>query len=93
MTSYARRVDDNHYPILNTLRRSGFAVMDTHTLGLDMPDAVVSLRGETALVEIKNPATKGKQTKGQKTFFDLWQGKKIVAYYAEDVLREFGLIK
>ena len=88
----AAKKDDNHNSIVKTLIGSGFSVMETHQIGEDKPDIVVSLRGQTAVVEIKNPATKGEMSTGQSDFFKLWQGKKIVAYCAEDVFRSFGLI-
>jgi hypothetical protein len=89
----AAKKDDNHDDMVKTLQSVGFSVMETHQLGCDKPDAVISLHGETAILEIKNPITKGKMSDGQTDFFRLWQGKKIVAYSVMDVLREFGLIK
>jgi hypothetical protein len=85
--------DDNHNAIRDSLLRSGFSVMETHQLGDGKIDMVVALRKRTVVVEIKNPKTKGKLNDLQQTFFDLWQGEKIVARCAEDVLKLFGLIK
>jgi len=88
----AAKKDDNHNSIVRDLIRIGFSVMETHQLGKNLPDMVVSLRGETAIVEIKNSNTKGKLTQGQSNFFMLWQGKKIVAECTNDILVcfEFG---
>jgi len=84
--------DDNHDAIVRDLLRLGFSVMETHQLGNYRLDAVVALRGITAIVEIKNPDTNGKLSKGQSDFFESWQGMKIVAYCTDDILRAFGLI-
>lgn len=91
MRKHAKK-DDNHQAIVKDLLRAGFSVMETHQLGDDKPDIVVALRGETAVVEIKNPETYGKLSTGQSDFFMLWQGKKIVAYRSSDILAAFGLI-
>ncbi len=91
MRKHAKK-DDNHRAIVRDLLCAGFSVMETHQLGDDKPDIVVALRGETAVVEIKNPETDGKLSTGQSDFFRLWQGKKIIAYRTSDILSAFGLI-
>lgn len=90
MRHHAKK-DDNHGDIVKSLIHIGFSVMETHQLGDDKPDIVVALRGETAVVEIKNRLTRGKLSIGQSDFFRLWQGKKIVAYSITDILKGFGL--
>ena len=73
----ARRVDANHGEVINAFRKLGFAVADTSRLGGGFPDAVISRKNKTALVEIKD----GKKvpsarllTKPERDFMDGWKG-------------------
>lgn len=52
-----RQVDANHAEILKAARDLGFEVVDTHTIGRGVPDAVVIRPSDQRawLVEIKTP--------------------------------------
>jgi len=57
--THARRVDNEHAKIRDTLRASGYCVIDTHALGFGFPDLlVVGKCGLVVLMEIKTPGEK-----------------------------------
>lgn len=93
MSKYARRVDNNQSEMVKIWRQYGISVEITSSVGKKCADVFVAWQGRTIRVEIKNPLTKGKLSAGQNEAFLLWRGEKIVAYYAEDVLLVFGIIK
>ena len=56
--SYARRVDNTHAEIRDTLRVSGYMVSDMSGVGHGIPDLmVVSKAGVTVMLEVKSSQT------------------------------------
>ena len=90
MSKYNRKKDDNHNDIKQFVESLGISWMDTHELGNDRPDAVVGKGPWNILVEIKS--SKGKQTKGQSNFFQLWRGPKMVVRCCQEFLNEWQMI-
>jgi hypothetical protein len=75
---YARRADGNQAEIVAALRAVGCKVVPTHTIGQGFPDLVVSFRGETCLVEIKDPSkplSDRRLTPAQQQFHAAWAGR------------------
>lgn len=66
----AAKVDDNQACIVDALRKIGVSV---EIIGLPL-DLLICHRGETALMEIKNPDG-GRMTKAQVEFIARWPGK------------------
>ena len=59
MTQYARKVDRKHGEIRDAIRKAGFYVYDTHTLGCGFPDLLaVNKCGRVILFEVKSPGEK-----------------------------------
>lgn len=79
----AAKKDISHNPIKQALEEIGFSVMDTHQLGEDKPDMVVSRSNKTALVECKTGNKK--LMEGQDKFRLTWRGVFIKANKWEDV--------
>ena len=58
MSNYARRVDNTHAEIRDTLRVSGYNVTDLSSVGKGIPDLmVVSKAGVTVMLEVKSSQT------------------------------------
>lgn len=75
---YARRADGNQAEIVAALRAVGCKVVPTHTIGQGFPDLVVSFRGDTCLIEIKDsskPLSDRRLTPAQQQFHAGWAGK------------------
>jgi hypothetical protein len=84
------RVDANQPVIVATLRRCGFAVAHTHTLGKGFPDLCISRRGWTGLVEVKDsskPPSARKLTPDEASFHAKWPGEIFVIESVDDVLK------
>lgn len=72
--SYARRVDANHRAVIEAMEEEGAAVTSLHKAGEGVPDALISVAGVWALVEIKDgskPPSAQKLTEPQKAFWAL----------------------
>jgi len=87
--------DRNQPQMVADLRRLGFCVIITHTLGGDALDLFVgglnrkTGRHEFVQVEVKAPG--GTLTPGEKNYIALWPNLPIiVAYKTEDILDHFG---
>ena len=100
MPKHAARADANQPEIVECLRRLGYLVAHTHTLGRGLPDIIVSgyhhgLNVQALLwVEIKTE--RGSFTMDEERFFLEWDGQPvIVARSVTDVLEWFedGRIK
>ena len=78
----AARVDANQSDIVDGLRRCGIAVEY-----IKKPlDLLVVCRGETSLVEVKNPDG-GRLTKDQVEFIARWPGKIHIVETLDEALR------
>ncbi len=81
MPRRAARVDANHLEICQTLRKFGFSVRSTASVGKDFPDIVAGRDGLNYLIEIKDGAKSPSRTKlsaGQKKFLDEWNGSVVL---------------
>lgn len=67
----AAKVDDNQEEIVKALRRVGVSV---HVLGKPL-DLLICHRGETSLMEVKNPDGRNQLTQDQIDFMARWPGK------------------
>lgn len=81
----AGRVDKMHAPIRETLRLSGYEVIDTSQVGDDFPDLLaVSKKGVIVLLEVK---TEGKYpTEGQVRFLTGFSGPCSLVFNPEHAL-------
>lgn len=88
----AKRTDGNQKSMVQALRKCGFTVAITSSLGEGFPDLVVGKKGRTRLVEVKDPAkppSARKLTEDEQAFHDRWPDKVIIALTVEDVLNQF----
>lgn len=85
-----RRIDGNQPEIVQALRRIGCHVLELSFVGGGVPDLVVWKRdGLTArLVEIKNPASKGKLNELQERWHRDWTGAKPLIIESVDQAME-----
>lgn len=87
-----RRKDANHNEIESALQQAGCSTLDCSAVGCGFPDLVVGRLGKTYLLEIKNPATRGKLNKLQQAFFDMWRGQAAVVYNIEEAFEIVGIL-
>lgn len=80
----AAKVDSNQAEIVDALRRCSVAV---EIIGKPV-DLLLCCRGETSLMEVKNPDGKDELTKDQVEFIARWPGKVHVVRSKEEALRE-----
>lgn len=80
----AAKVDDNQGAIVDALRRVGIQV---EVIGKPV-DLLLCCRGETSLMEVKNPEGKDEYTKAQVEFIARWPGKIHVARTPEEAVRQ-----
>lgn len=70
--------DGNHAEIVQALQAAGRAVLELHAVGGGCPDLLVSWGGHTILMEVKNPAGRGRKLKllpSQVAFWQRWKGR------------------
>ena len=79
----AARVDGNQAEIMAAFRKCGFSVADTSKVGGGFPDLVIARAGFTALVEVKIP--KGKLRQSQTDFAAAWKGHSFIVRNLGDV--------
>ena len=79
----AARVDENQQAIVDALKRVGVSV---EIIGKPV-DLLICCRGETALLEVKNPDGGDRLTKDQVAFIARWPGRVIVAHSVDEALR------
>ena len=79
----AARVDENQQAIVDALKRVGVSV---EIIGKPV-DLLICCRGETALLEVKNPDGGDRLTKDQVEFIARWPGKIHIARSVEEALR------
>lgn len=93
MSYHIRKVDRNQPEIVRTLRKAGFSVAITSSLGQGFPDLVIALPRANlepwmALVEIKDgskPLSAQKLTPDEVKFKDNWKGNYQIIRSEEDV--------
>ena len=54
---YGAKKDANHHEVASALEAIGVSVIDTSGLGGGFPDFILGFRGDTLLMELKNPKT------------------------------------
>lgn len=86
------RKDNNHATIRDKLRENGCQVVDVADLGGKCGDLVVSWRGRTIHVEVKDTGKRDDLTPGELEF--MWELERVgcrlvVAETAEEVIRYF----
>ena len=82
----ARKIDANQPAVVDKLRKQGFSVL---VVNGDV-DLVVGWGGASLLVEVKNPAERGKPNARQERLFEDFKGAYLVAESAEDVMDWFS---
>ena len=91
----AARTDQNHDEIVKALRQVGATVQSLAAVGAGVPDLLVGFRGQTFLVEIKNPEKSPSErqlTPAQKIWHHCWTGGPLaVVETVEDVLKLIGI--
>lgn len=92
-----RRPDGNQAEIIAELRKVGASVVDTSAVGIPgFPDLVAGFRGQTFLLEVKNPATRyGRKglNANQKAALSVWNGAApIVVRDGDEALRAIGAV-
>jgi Holliday junction resolvase len=61
--TFARRVDTTHKAVMETLRKTGWQVIDASRVGRGFPDLLALKGGRMVLIEVKT--AKGKHTRPQ----------------------------
>lgn len=85
--------DGNQSAIVKALRAVGASVAPCHTVGQGFPDLVVAYRGETFLLEVKDPAQpkhRHELTPAQVTFHEKWRGKITIVFTIAEALTAIG---
>lgn len=94
---YACKVDANHKEIVDAMKAVGASIIDTSRLGKGMPDVIVGFRGQTILMEIKNPKTQyGRKglNANQRKWAEEWSGGPLSIVDSVDAaLRMLGVLK
>jgi Holliday junction resolvase len=87
----AAKVDANQRQVVDDLRKLGFSVAITSSLGQGFPDLVLGKAKKNYLVELKDgskvPSAR-KLTPDEVKFIDAWRGKVIVAGSTEEILNQ-----
>lgn len=100
------RTDANQTKVVNHLRKAGFSVAITSSIGNGFPDLVVAgltrfhsstgcvcPAAKTVLVELKDPDKPPSQqrlTLKELVFCELWKGEYIKATTAEEIIKLFN---
>jgi len=80
-----RNADQNQPLIVAALRACGASVVLLHDAGAGVPDLLVGYQGHTLLIEVKNPAIKGKLNARQIAWQADWLGSPVhVVFTAEE---------
>lgn len=85
------KIDGNQAEIVNALKKVGCSVMDLSAVGGGCPDIAVGRNNIVYLLEIKNPATKGKLNKLQKEWHAKWRGQVDVVRTIEEAFKAIGI--
>ena len=86
----AKRTDANQTKIVTDLRRIGFSVAITSSLGKGFPDLVVGKNGINYLFEIKDadkPPSGKRLTEDEQKFFDGWRGQVNKVETIDEILK------
>jgi hypothetical protein len=80
----AAKIDYNQPDIIKALQRISVSV----EIIKKPVDLLICHRGETALMEVKNPDGKNQLTKDQVEFIARWPGKVYIVHSAEDAVNQ-----
>ena len=87
--------DANQKDIVAALRDVGATVIPCHAVGKGFPDLVIGFRGDTYLIEVKDPSQpkhRHELTPTQKLFHAAWPGKPIAKVFtANEALQAIGV--
>lgn len=86
MTYKIKRVDKNQPEVVAALRKYGFSVELTHTIGNGFPDFVVGF-ADLFTIPVELKSGKGKLTRDEIKWHENYKGYVIIAYNTEDVLK------
>ena len=84
----AKRSDNNQSSIMDDLRKMGYSVESTHTLGKGRPDIIVGKYGFNFWIEIKNPEAAPadrKLTSDEQDWHAEWKGHKFVGHTSKEI--------
>lgn len=84
----AKRIDANQNEIVSGLRRAGFSVFITSSLGNGFPDLVVGRASRNYLFEIKDSKkclSQRKLTQKESEFVTLWRGQVAVVSTLDEI--------
>lgn len=91
----AAKVDDNQGAIVAALRRAGAAVQSLAMVGNGCPDLLVSFRGRTLVLEVKDgskvPSAR-RLTPKEEAWSSTWPGEWHLVESPEDALRAIGAV-
>lgn len=76
------RSDKSQMPIAKALRKCGYKVVITSSIGDDFPDLVVGGGGVTVLMECKSEGEK--LSDGQRVFAQEWRGGPVCAVWSSE---------
>ncbi len=83
------KIDANQKQIVSNLRRLGYSVYSTASLGDGFPDIIVGIKNQNFLFEIKDGTqvkSKQKLTELEQKFFDSWKGQVSKIGSLEEIL-------
>jgi len=69
---------------MNSLRKAGYTVWDTHTVGGGFPDIIACNGSHNVLMEIKMPNKKLNEK--EKQFFEIWNGPIAIVNSPENAI-------
>ena len=84
------KVDKNQGVIVDALRKAGFSVKSTASIGDGFPDLICAKGSQCWLLEVK--MEKGKLTPDQVKFMQDWKGEVYIVRTQEDALKIVGVL-
>ncbi len=87
----AAKIDANQNQVVKDLRKLGFSVRITSSLGQGFVDLVLGKAKKNYLVELKDgskPPSARKLTPDEEKFIEEWKGSVIVASSLEEILNQ-----
>jgi Holliday junction resolvase len=86
----AKRIDENQTQIVEELRKRGFSVAVTSSLGKGFPDIVVGRKNKNFLFELKDnkkTTSQKKLTPDEEKFKEGWKGQYNVVETIEEIIK------
>jgi len=85
-----KKKDANQNEIAEALERAGCSVLDLSAVP-GLVDLLVGRDGANYLLEVKNPAVKGKLNKLQRKLFEWWQGQIDTVETVDEAFQVVGI--